>query len=589
MPNSSSIPAPEAAGVVSTTILVEGVQISDTIQILSIVVGKEANRIPTATITLADGEASKQTFDISNQQHFVPGKKVEIKLGYSSQEDTVFKGIVTAQRLKLRQSGSFLTVECKDEAVKMTLDRKSKYFREQKDSDVMEELVGNYGLSSDVEATSLQHKELVQFDSTDWDFLLTRCEANGLFCFANDGKVKIAKPEAGSSPVLSIAYGTTILELDVEMDARHQFKAVKSTAWSHAEQAVVEAESNEPALSNPGNLSYNELADAVQVETFMQRHSGKVSEPELKGWADARLMRQRLAKTCGRAKFQGFAGIAPGDVLEIEKLADRFEGKVWVSAVRHEVADGNWLTDVQFGLRPTWFFEKQDIRPPAAGGLLPPVNGLQIGIVTKLEDDPDGEDRIQVRLPLISPDDEGIWARVATLDAGENRGSFFRPELNDEVLVGFLNDDPRHPVVLGMFNSSAKPAPHQPKDDNHEKGFVTRSEMKVWFDDDKKIMTLSTPAGNKLELNEDEKAIKLEDQHGNKITMDQDGIKIESTKDIVLKATADIKAEGVNIEQKASASLKAEGSASASFKGNGSMTVESGGVTTVKGAMVQIN
>jgi Rhs element Vgr protein len=589
MPNSNAIPTPATPDVVTITVLIDGQEIPGSYQLMTVVVSKEVNRIPTAKIVLLDGEAAQQTFEISNKADFVPGKKIEIKAGYRSQEDTIFKGIVTSQSLKIRQTGSYLSVDCKDEAVKMTLDRKSKYYREQTDSDVMEELVGKYGLQKDVEATTLSHKELVQFETTDWDFLMTRCEANGKFCMVNDGKVKIAKPDASSAPVLGIAYGTTILELDVEMDARHQFKAVKAKAWSHADQAIVEAEANEPTLANHGNLSATDLADAINVEEYAQRHSGKITEPELQNWADAKLMRQRLAKTCGRVKFQGFAGIKPGDILNIEKLAERFEGKVWVSAVRHEIAEGNWLTDVQFGLRPEWFFEKHDLRPPAAGGLLPPVGGLQIGIVTKLENDPDGEDRIQVRLPVISTDDEGIWARIATLDAGNNRGSFFRPELNDEVVVGFLNDDPRHPIVLGMFNSSAMPAPHQPKDDNHEKGFVTRSDMRIWFDDDKKIMTLKTPAGNKLELTEDDKAIKIEDQHGNKITMDKDGIKIESTKDIILKATKDIKAEGVNLEHKASASLKMEGSASASFKGNGSTTLESGGVTTVKGSLVQIN
>ena len=72
---------------------------------------------------------------------------------------------------------------------------------------------------------------------------------------------------------------------------------------------------------------------------------------------------------------------------------------------------------------------------------------------------PDGEDRVQVRVPVINSQDDGLWARVATLDAGENRGSFFRPEIGDEVVLGFLNDDPRDPIILGMLNSSAKPAP----------------------------------------------------------------------------------------------------------------------------------
>jgi hypothetical protein len=106
--------------------------------------------------------------------------------------------------------------------------------------------------------------------------------------------------------------------------------------------------------------------------------------------------------------------------------------------------------------------------------------------------------------------------------------------------------------------------------------------MKIEFDDDKKIITLETPGGNKITIDDDGKQIALVDQNSNKITMDKDGITIESAKDIIFKASSgDIKADGTNIELKASASMKAEGSASAEFSASGT--------TTVKGAMVQIN
>jgi uncharacterized protein involved in type VI secretion and phage assembly len=211
---------------------------------------------------------------------------------------------------------------------------------------------------------------------------------------------------------------------------------------------------------------------------------------------------------------------------------------------------------------------------------LPAIEGLHIGVVTALENDPAGDNRIMVRLPVIFGD-EGVWCRVSTLDAGNNRGTFFLPEIDDEVLVGFLNNDPSQPVVLGMLNSSAKPAPFSAKDDNHQKGYVSRSEMKLMFDDEKKSINIETPGGNKMIITEEDKKIHLEDQHGNKITMNEDGVKIESIKDIVLKAANDIKAEGVNINAKGTAQAKVEGGSGADFT--------SGGVTNLKGSLVNIN
>ena len=67
-----------------------------------------------------------------------------------------------------------------------------------------------------------------------------------------------------------------------------------------------------------------------------------------------------------------------------------------------------------------------------AAGLAPAVHGLQVGIVTELTGDPDNEHRIRVKVPLAGMDEQGVWARVATLDAGDQRGTVFRPEKDDD-------------------------------------------------------------------------------------------------------------------------------------------------------------
>jgi Rhs element Vgr protein len=350
----------------------------------------------------------------------------------------------------------------------------------------------------------------------------------------------------------------------------------------------VEAEAAEPAVTNNGNLTASVLSDVIGGDPHEIQHGGKLGTPELQAWADGRLMKERLARVLGRARFQGFAGIMPGNVIDVSGIGARFEGKMYVSGVRHSVTQGNWETDVQLGINPVLFSETFNLRPMPASGLLPAVTGLQTGIVTLLEGDPDGEDRIKIRLPMISSADEGIWARISTLDAGKERGTFFRPEIGDEVIAGFLNDDPRHPVVLGMVHSSAKPAPEPPKDDNHHKGYWSREKMKFDFDDENKIISLETPSGNKLKLSEKDKGISLEDESGNKIILNDSGITVESFKDLILKAAGDLKIEGVNMAVKASASFKAEGATSAEVSG-ATTTIKGSASTVIKGGMVQIN
>src|SRR6185436_8948471 len=251
------------------------------------------------------------------------------------------------------------------------------------------------------------------------------------------------------------------------------------------------------------------LAGVVGDDEFILQHSGKLEDPEIQAWVDSALMKHRLAKIRGRVTIDGTAAVAPGKLIQLSGVGERFEGKLYVTGVRHLVEKGNWETVLQFGVNPEWFAQTFNIQQPLAGSLLPAIQGLQIGVVTKLEGDPEGEERIQVRIPVIHKEDEGAWCRLSTLDAGKERGTWFRPEIDDEVVVGFLDNDPRHAVVLGMLHSSKNTAPDPASDDNHKKGYQSREKMKLVFDDEKKIFTFETPGGNKVIISEDEKKIHL--------------------------------------------------------------------------------
>lgn len=432
-----------------------------------------------------------------------------------------------------------------------------------------------------MEQTSISHAELVQYNASDWDFIVSRAQANGKLCFVDNGKITITKPEVNGKEIETITFGTTLLDFDAEMDARHQMNSITSYSWSHADQELLEIEATDPAVDLLGNIPPNDLSEIVGLDNLQLKHGGAVSNSELQQWADAKWLFQQLAKIRGRMKFQGIPLVKPNTIIKLEGVGDRFNGKAYITGVKHNIAEGNWTVDAQFGLNPEWFSETFDMGAKPAAGLLPAIGGLQVAVVSQLQDDPNGEDRILTKIPIIDNKEQGIWCRIASLDAGENRGVFFRPEIGDEVIVGFINEDPNDAVILGMLHSSAKPAPITASDDNHEKGFVTRSEMKFIFDDDKKSATLETPAGKIITVDEDAGVIKLEDENSNVVTIDSNGITLESGSDISITAMGDVKIEGTNVEIAASANFKAEGAAGAELK--------TSAIAKVEGSLVQIN
>lgn len=535
--NDRIIPSEAPRSVATYTLLSNGVELTRTYQVLSVLVQRELNRIPFATLVLIDGDPAAETFAVSNSTDFEPGKTLEIRLGYRSQEETIFKGLVVKHGIKLRERHSVLVVECRDAAVKMTVSPVNKYRRDLTDSSLIEELISSHGLEADVEDSGFTHKELVQYNATDWDFMLCRAEANGMLVAANDGKVIVKKPDLQAESVLNIQFGATVFDMDLEMDARYQFEKVTATAWNPADGEMRSGiEAAEPQTPTAGNLEADTLAAITGQEGFALLHNGNLQQEELQQWADGKLLQTRLAKIRGKVTTEGTAAVQLGQFIELRGAGERFEGKLFVSGIRQHFQTGIWKTTFQLGLDPESFAQSFQIEQPKAGGLLPAIQGLQIGIVTDLED-PDGQNRIKLRLPVLDAADEGIWARLGTLDAGKERGSFFLPEIDDEVVVGFLDNDPRHAVILGMLHSAHHAAPLTAANANPEKGYVSRSEIKLLINDEKKTIGIETPAGNKILLTEEDTAIRIEDQNGNTLVLDQNGIKMESSKDINLSAT----------------------------------------------------
>lgn len=563
----------------------EGQELPPSVGVAMIAVRKSVNKIPMAKLVLFDGDIATGEFQWSEGDLFKPGVSLRIDAGYHNLEEPIFEGIIIKHGLEIySEKASRLVIELRDPVIKMTVGRKNKYFFDSTDSDVMEELIGKYSsLEAKVESTALSHAEIVQYHATDWDFILSRADANGRIATTEAGKVTIQKPQTTADPVIELQYGDNVVEFEAEMDARQQFAATKGFSWDFIKQEVTEKEGADPSMDFQGDISGDDLAGVIGLEAFQMQHGGLLADEELQAWTDAGLMRSRLSKIQGRVKILGDNKVKPGDMVELKGFGNRFNGKAFVSGVYHEISPSQkWFTHLGLGLDPKWFAQQyDDIIDEPASGLVPAIKGLHIGIVTVLEGDPDGENRIKVKLPLVSKDEEGIWARFASPDAGNERGIYFRPEIEDEVIVAFINEDPRDPVILGMLHSSSKPSPIEEKDDNHEKGIITRDKLKLLFDDDKKTISIETPNGNKIQLTDDEGAILFEDENGNKISMNADGITIESSADLILKASGDVSLEGTNIEIKATAEFKAEGSAGAE--------VSSGGMTAISGSLVQIN
>ena len=597
----SNSPIVEQTNLISFVILSAGNEIPDTYEVLEIRIEQHVNRIAEAEITLRDGSAANQTFDITDSDTFKPGAEIEIKLGYQNKNNSVFKGLVTKQIIQVDSiSGSKLNVICKDKALKLAINRKNAIFTETKDSELIEQISNESGLSSDITSTNELHKEIVQYYTTDWDFIVSRAETNGLIVITDSGKLIVQEPKVSDSPSLQVQFGYDIIEFSGELDATNQYSAVQGNAWDMSSQSIITADSSEPSVNEQGNITGSKLADVLNAGTKNLNSSVPITQSAIKTWANAALLKSRLSRFKGSITFQGSADAKVNSTIKLMGLSERFNGNAFISGVTHTLADGRWTTEAQIGLSSEWFVEKHPVSGPVASGLLPGVKGLQTGIVKKIYEDPDNEFRVQVEIPILGVEGEAVWARLSTFYTGNGIGAYFMPEVNDEVILGFMNNDPRFPIILGSVYSSSIPAPETPDEDNSIKTLITQSKLQLKFDDKNKVITILTPGGNTMVFSDEDKAITIltpdkntvvlsdedkgitiTDQNKNKIQMNDKGIVVESATDLTLKAAQNVKIEGMQID--------VTGNQSATIKGSAQCEISSDGQMVVKGVTVAVN
>ncbi|SJZ92588.1 type VI secretion system tip protein VgrG [Sediminibacterium ginsengisoli] len=583
------------------TVKVDGTAIKDDYGLVSVNVLHAINKISTAEVVLVGPMNTKSgEIPITDGADFDPGKELEISAGFGdSGEQTIFKGLIVKHAAELDNKSPFkIKVFCKHKAVTMTFNEKEGVFTESKDSDIITKITGNYGLSADVTATTVTYEACYQRRSTDWDFVLSRADFNGFIICMDGDSFTVGKPKLSETAVQRVAVGESMISFEAELNAENQPTAINASGWDTKTQALVKSAAAEPSVNSQGNVTAKTLSGKLSQAALNLLTPTPMATDELKVWADAALLRMRLNACRGKVKFVGSATVKTGNIIELAGVGKKFNGSAFVSSVNHVIEAGSWNTIVKFGLENSQIHKMPDFSYASASGQLPAVHGLQVGTVKKLSEDPKSLARIQVTLPSYSETSPDIWARYANFYATGDAGSGFWPEVGDEVIVGFLDNDPRYPVVLGSVYSDKNKSPNPPADENNYiKSLTTKTKMKLSFDDEKKVIVIETPGGNKITISDEDKSIEIKDQNSNTIKMSSSGIDLDSGKDINIKATGSI---NINATQKltldakqdvAVSGLNVNHTAKVGFtaKGNATAEISASGSTTVKGGMVMIN
>lgn len=569
----------------------------------------EVGQIPEATIRFTESKGKPDSDMDAGDKAFKPGDPVEISLGSADGTKPVFKGILMKVGVKSAGEGdTVIELTAKHEMVQLTVDRKTVHHLEMKDSEVFGKILG--GLAGKIDTTKVKHEDLTQYESKDLDFIQSRADVVGFVVNGTvEGKVDVCKPEV-SGPIGTFTYGIDIADCDFNIDPNKQVKEFEAVSWDPDTQEVIQAKSSEPSVNSQGNISGTKLAEVMGNKTHRLHSMGKLTKDELQDWVDSSLLKMRLGRISGTITVDGNFDMVTNKVCKVQGVGPELEGDAYINCVEHSVESGFWQTTLHFGSPKESFMQTEggeSISTPKAGGQMPGVDGLQLGKVVKIHSDPQKGFRVQVNVPVIGKESELLWARICQTQASNQTGFYVMPEVDDEVVVAFLNDDPRFPIILASVYSKKIPMPVDPdaggewdgqKDNNNIKGFFSREGLKMQFQEMDKIIKIETPAGNIITMTEKDKEISIVDENKNHIIMSPTGIDVYTPKDLTVKADKNIKMEaGMNFEMKAGMAMKSEAGtnlntkagASATHEGTAGMTVKTPAICTIQGALVKIN
>jgi uncharacterized protein involved in type VI secretion and phage assembly len=190
--------------------------------------------------------------------------------------------------------------------------------------------------------------------------------------------------------------------------------------------------------------------------------------------------------------------------------------------------------------------------------------GVVVAVVTNNED-PDKLGRVKVKFPWLSDEDESHWARVLTPMAGKDRGVYFLPEVEDEVLVAFEHGLVHAPYVIGaLWNGQDAPPATNDDGGNNIRVIKSRSGHVIRLDDtegEEKIEIIDKSEANSIVIDTKDNAISIKTE-GN--------ITLESSQgDIIIKGqNVEVEATGQDIKTKAAANINAEAGAQCNISGS---------------------
>lgn len=530
------------------------------------------------------------------------GSKVELSVQTTKPggPNPLLIGEVTALEVEVTQAGTHTIVRGLDKSHRLFRGTRVEAYVDMTASDIVRKVAQRAGLEvGQVDATRIMIKHAAQDGINDWDFLRHLAAESDRVLTVTASKLDfVQRTPAGDAPggkassranPLILERGVNLINLRGTVTSNGQVPEVEVRGWDPAiKKAVIAKAPAKTVSAEVDGATPQALAGLFKSPPYLAGISTLANQDACQAAATslADHVAGGFAELEGTAR--GNADLRAGTAVQLAGVSAPFTGKYVLSSTRHEFGpERGYLTSFvvsNTSERTLYGATSGASKAPHAG-----VRGVVPALVTNTKD-PENRGRVKIQLPWLSDTYESWWARPTLPGAGSKRGLDVLPEVGDEVLVAFGQDDLRQPYILGgLYNG--KDEPNKPWTEHVDansgeikrRAWTSRTGMQVEFLEGTggEELTISTNNGaQKVALLQTKKGIEIVSEGPVKITGKQD---VEVT-----TGTGAMKLKGQSITIEATASLELKGS-TVKVAAQGTAELSASGVTTVKGSLVKIN
>lgn len=274
-----------------------------------------------------------------DRQLFDFGKPFAVDTGEGETAARIFDGRILgleAQYPAGRPPELLILAEDKLQDLRMT--RRSRSFEDVSDSDVFEQVARDHGLQSDVDIDGPRHRVLAQVNQGDLAFLRQRARAVDAEIWLEEGTLTVKKHSRRGGEDITLTYPMGLKEFSVSADLANQCTALTVGGWDVSGKESIEYEATDSVLSEEldgGESGSRVLQSALgeRVDRVVHLVPENLDEARYLAEAEYRMRARRFI--VGRGVTDGDGRIRVGVKLTLNGLGDMFDGKYYVTEVRH--------------------------------------------------------------------------------------------------------------------------------------------------------------------------------------------------------------------------------------------------------------